>query len=65
MAEAQKLTVRPRVVLGKKVGALRRKGVLPGVVFGGAGPSTPVETDMHAFELSYRRWGNTTHAARA
>ncbi len=60
MAEAQKLTVRPRVVLGKKVGALRRKGVLPGVVFGGAGPSTPVETDMHAFELSYRRWGNTT-----
>jgi len=45
VAEAQKLNVRPREVLGKKVNALRRKGLLPGVVFG---------------ELSYRRWGNTT-----
>ena len=60
MAEAQKLSVRPREVLGKKVNALRRKGLLPGVVFGGRADSTPVETDLHAFELSYRRWGNTT-----
>src|SRR5436190_1282291 len=60
MAEAQKLNVRPRVVLGKKVNGLRRKGLLPGVVFGGRADSTPVETDQHAFELSYRRWGNTT-----
>lgn len=60
MAEAQKLTVRPRAVLGKKVNALRRKGVLPGVLFGGRADSTPVEMDLHTFELSYRRWGNTT-----
>ena len=60
MAEAQKLSVRPRTVLGKKVSALRRKGVLPGVVFGGHADSTPVETELHTFELSYRRWGNTT-----
>ena len=60
MAEAQKLSVRPRAVLGKKVNALRRKGVLPGVLFGGRADSTPVETDLHTFELSYRRWGNTT-----
>src|SRR5207237_6457167 len=60
VAEAQKLSVRPREVLGKKVNALRRKGLLPGVVFGGHTDSTPVETDQHAFELSYRRWGNTT-----
>src|SRR3989454_7605503 len=60
MAEAQKLNVRPRQVLGKKVNTLRRKGLLPGVVFGGHADSTPVETDQHAFELSYRRWGNTT-----
>ena len=60
MAEAQKLAVRPRTILGKKVNDLRRKGVLPGVVFGGDANSTPVETDMHGFELSYRRWGNTT-----
>jgi large subunit ribosomal protein L25 len=60
VAEAQKLSVRPREVLGKKVNALRRKGLLPGVVFGGHADSTPVETDQHTFELSYRRWGNTT-----
>jgi len=60
LAEAQKLTVRPRAVLGKKVNALRRKGVLPGVLFGGRADSTPVEMDLHTFELSYRRWGNTT-----
>jgi large subunit ribosomal protein L25 len=60
VAEAQKLSVRPRAVLGKKVNTLRRKGLLPGVVFGGHADSTPVETDQHNFELSYRRWGNTT-----
>jgi len=60
VAEAQKLTVRPRQVLGKKVNTLRRKGLLPGVVYGGHADSTPVETDQHTFELSYRRWGNTT-----
>jgi len=60
LAEAQKLSVRPRTIRGKKVNALRRKGVLPGVVFGGRADSTPVETDLHTFELSYRRWGNTT-----
>jgi len=60
VAEAQKLSVRPRQVLGKKVNTLRRKGLLPGVVYGGHADSTPVETDQHTFELSYRRWGNTT-----
>ena len=60
MAEAQKLNVRPRKVLGKKVNTLRRQGLLPGVVYGGRADSMPVETDQHTFELSYRRWGNTT-----
>lgn len=60
MAEAQKLTVQPRQVVGKKVAQLRRDGVLPGVVFGGHKDSAPVQTDLRAFERSYRRWGNTT-----
>ena len=60
MAEAQKLTVRPRTVLGKKVSALRRQGILPGVIFGGRADSLPIETDLHSFEQRYRRWGNTT-----
>ncbi|MEX2046164.1 MAG: 50S ribosomal protein L25 [Chloroflexota bacterium] len=60
MAEAQKLTVRPRQVVGKKVAQLRRDGVLPGVVFGGHKDSASVQTDLRSFERSYRRWGNTT-----
>ncbi|HEV2251310.1 MAG TPA: 50S ribosomal protein L25 [Candidatus Limnocylindria bacterium] len=60
MAEAPKLEVRPRTVLGKKVGALRREGRLPGVIFGGHADSTPVETDTGIFQKGYRRWGQTT-----
>ena len=60
MAEAEKLAVRPRQVVGKKVAQLRRDGVLPGVVFGGHKDSAPVQTDLRSFERSYRHWGNTT-----
>lgn len=60
MAEAVKLAVRARTVLGKKSEQLRRKGVLPGVVFGGKADSQPVELDARAFELGYRKWGETT-----
>ena len=60
MAEAQKLAVRPRSVLGKKVKRLRREGRLPGVVAGGHGGSIPVELDTHGFQLGYRNWGTTT-----
>ncbi len=60
MAEAQKLAVRLRQVVGKKVAQLRRDGVLPGVVFGGHQDSASVQTDLRSFERSYRRWGNTT-----
>jgi large subunit ribosomal protein L25 len=60
LAEAPKLEVRPRTVLGKKVKALRREGRLPGVIFGGHADSAPVETDTGTFQKGYRRWGQTT-----
>ena len=60
MADAQKLEIRPRTVFGKHVGALRREGRLPGVIFGGHADSTPVDLDAHAFALAFRRWGTTT-----
>ena len=60
MAEARKLTIQPRQILGKKVNSLRRAGRLPGVVAGGHEGSTPIDTDAHAFEQSYRSWGTTT-----
>lgn len=60
MADAVKVAVRERQVLGKQTAALRRRGILPGVVFGGHAGSLPVEMDAHEFELGYRRWGSTT-----
>lgn len=55
----ERLRVEPRAVLGKKVRQLRRKGVLPAVIFG-HGDSIPIQLDAHEFELGYRRWGRTT-----
>lgn len=60
MAEAVKVAVRQRTVLGKKAESLRRQGILPGVVYGGHAESQPIETDAHAFALGYRKWGSTT-----
>jgi large subunit ribosomal protein L25 len=60
VAEAVKLPVRTRTVLGKKTERLRRAGVLPAVVYGGHRESVAVETDARAFERGYRRWGSTT-----
>ncbi|HVR89444.1 MAG TPA: 50S ribosomal protein L25 [Candidatus Limnocylindria bacterium] len=60
MAETPKLDVRPRTILGKKVGAMRREGRLPAVIFGKHEDSLPIETDARAFQLGYRRWGQTT-----
>ncbi len=35
-----------RTVTGKKVGALRRQGKLPGVIYGAKFPTTPIEMDL-------------------
>ena len=60
MAEAVKVAVRQRTVLGKKSESLRRQGILPGVVYGGHAESQPIETDAREFERGYRSWGSTT-----
>ncbi len=60
MAEAVKVAVRQRTVLGKKSESLRRQGILPGVVYGGHAESEPIETDAREFERGYRSWGSTT-----
>ena len=36
----------PRSITGKKVGALRREGKLPGILYGHQFPSTPVLFDL-------------------
>lgn len=55
----QRLDLRPRNLLGRKVGRLRRGGQVPAVIFG-HGESIPVQVDAHTFEQGYRRWGQTT-----
>jgi large subunit ribosomal protein L25 len=44
MEEIQ-LQANKRTVLGKKVNALRREGLIPAVVYGGGGESIPIELD--------------------
>ena len=51
------LAAEPRDIVGKKVAALRRGGLLPGVVFGHGLDSTSVTVDAHDFELLRRKTG--------
>jgi large subunit ribosomal protein L25 len=55
----QRLELRPRSLLGRKVGRLRREGLVPAVIYG-HGDSIPVQVEAHTFEQGYRRWGATT-----
>lgn len=51
------LAAAPRDVVGKKVAALRRDGLLPGVVYGNGLDSTSVSIDSHEFEQLRRHAG--------
>ncbi len=44
----------PREVLGKKVSALRREGILPAVVYGHDRGSQPIQMDARAFDVLRR-----------
>ena len=44
----------PREVLGKKVSALRREGILPAVVYGRDHDSQPIQMDARAFDVLRR-----------
>lgn len=44
------VTAEPRVVVGKSVNALRRQGLLPGVVYGQGKASQPIQLDARAFD---------------
>lgn len=59
MADRQKLSLENRTLLGKKVGRLRRAGLLPATVYGkGVGPFT-VQLDARTFADTYRHAGRT------
>lgn len=54
------LKAEKRKVLGKKVKALRRGGVLPAILFGGEEGATPVELDLNIFRRIYKKAGEST-----
>jgi large subunit ribosomal protein L25 len=52
------LMAEPRTVLGKKNGALRRAGKVPGVVYGPAyNPTVRVQVERREFERFYQQHG--------
>lgn len=54
-------TAEPRTVLGKKVGQLRRSGLIPGVVYGPVVPDTvAVSVNRRDFERFYKAYGHST-----
>jgi large subunit ribosomal protein L25 len=49
-----------RTLLGKKVKSLRRKGVIPAVVYGGKDGTIPIELDQKEFSKAFKTAGETT-----
>jgi large subunit ribosomal protein L25 len=63
MAEKAKLVARERNVIGKGVGALRRDGETPVVIYGGGRTPLALTVNTHDFELLYRKAGGNTIVA--
>jgi large subunit ribosomal protein L25 len=53
------LSARPRATRGRHLGALRREGALPAVVYGHDYPSLAIETDLRELERLWQRAGRT------
>jgi large subunit ribosomal protein L25 len=52
-----RLTAEHRTITGKQVASLRRRGILPAVVYGHGHASEPIQVDAKEFELLRRRTG--------
>lgn len=57
MASHPQLKAEPREKLGKKVGQLRRQGILPATVYGYRTDPVSIQLDAHEFGLVIRRAG--------
>ncbi|MFO7171311.1 MAG: 50S ribosomal protein L25 [Chloroflexota bacterium] len=60
MAERFTLSLEPRTVLGKKVKALRRRGIMPATVYGRGVEPIAVQVDARVFNDLYRKAGRTS-----
>jgi len=54
------LNAKVRKILGKKVKTLRKKGIIPAVVYGAKIESIPLEIDYNEFEKAYEETGEST-----
>ena len=54
------VSAEPREVVGKKVSALRRQGILPAVVYGKDLESRPIQMDAHEFDVLRRTVARNT-----
>lgn len=54
------LSAKIRKDFGKKVKALRKKGILPGVLYGPKVKATPLEIDLKEFEKVYQEAGESS-----
>ena len=54
------VSAEPREVLGKKVSALRRQGILPAVVYGKDLESESIQMDAHEFDVLCRTAAKNT-----
>ena len=54
------VSAEPREVVGKKVSALRREGILPAVVYGGSQASENIQLDAREFSLLMRHTTRNT-----
>jgi large subunit ribosomal protein L25 len=54
------VAAQPRGIVGKRVAALRRKGILPAVVYGHGHASEAIQLDAHEFDVLRRHVGRNT-----
>lgn len=60
MPEHVRLAAQPRTVMGKKVRSLRRKGIVPGNIYGAHRESIPIQLDGHELKRAIETHGATT-----
>lgn len=59
MAQKIKFQIQPRVLEGRKVGQLRRQGLVPANISGNLDKTVPVSVDARKFEKLYEEVGDT------
>lgn len=59
MATRETLKAEPRQMVGKKVGRLRRAGIMPATVYGHNIEPQNIQVNAHAFRMTFRKAGPT------